>query len=102
MPTVVPPLVHVVGALACGPNTVNVTVPFGIAPPEIVELIEPAEMALAADPVEGALTVVVVVFPFNPAGLLISKAMLPQAPPPGPEIGKDSFWLAGVTVYTPA
>ena len=27
VPTVVPPLVHVVGALACGPKTVNVIVP---------------------------------------------------------------------------
>jgi hypothetical protein len=48
VPTVVPPLVQVVGAAACGPKTVKVIVP--VAPavaPDTVELIEPAEIAAA-------------------------------------------------------
>jgi hypothetical protein len=61
-PTVVPPLVHVVGAVDCGPNTVNLIVPVGLLPPESVALIELVAMALPAPSAPGALTVLVVVF----------------------------------------
>ncbi len=45
VPTVVPPLVQVVGALACGPKTAYVIVPPApLAPPASVALIEPAEI----------------------------------------------------------
>jgi hypothetical protein len=58
VPTVVPPLVHVVGAVAWGPNTVNVTVP--VAPavaPVSVALREPDPIALPVASVEGAAVV---------------------------------------------
>jgi hypothetical protein len=58
-PTFVPPLVQVVGGLACGPNTLNVTVPVGLAPPAIVELIELAAIVVLVASVEGAATVLV-------------------------------------------
>ena len=63
MPTVVPPLVQVLGALACGPKTVKVIVPLApAAPPESVEVIElPAISALVAA-LAGPDAVVVVAF----------------------------------------
>jgi hypothetical protein len=73
---VTPPLVQVVGALACGPKTVKVIVPPAVAvPPESTELIELAEIVTPAVPVEGAEAVVVVAF------LTTVKAMpLPHVP----------------------
>ena len=69
MPTAVPPLVQLVGAVDCGPNTVNVIVPVApLVAPESAELIEDAVIAEPSVPVEEALTVVVVVFPFRPSG----------------------------------
>ena len=51
------------GALACGPKTVNVTVPPAPAvPPERLELIELAAIAAPALPLDGADAVVVVAF----------------------------------------
>lgn len=58
VPTVVPPLVHVVGALACGPKTVKVMVLVsfaGLAPRVAVMLA--AEMAVPAVLDAGAATV---------------------------------------------
>ena len=53
VPTVVP-LEHVVGALDCGPNTVNVTVPVALlVAPDSVEVIEPAAIAEPAVAVAG-------------------------------------------------
>ena len=47
VPTVVPPLVQVLGALAWGPKTVNVIVPPApLVAPDNVEEIEPAPIAL--------------------------------------------------------
>jgi hypothetical protein len=63
VPIVVPPLVQVVGALACGPYTVYVIVP--VAPavaPDSTELIELAAIAVPATPVAAAVAVVVVAF----------------------------------------
>jgi hypothetical protein len=57
VPTVVPPLVHVDGAEACGPNTVNVIVPVALDPPELAPktpLIDELAIALPAVPVAGA------------------------------------------------
>src|SRR5690348_13167640 len=58
VPTVVPPLVHVVGAVACGPNTLNVIV-FASLVPELdprVALIDEALIAVPGTPVAGAAT----------------------------------------------
>jgi hypothetical protein len=63
VPTVVPPLVHVAGAVAWGPNTVNVTVP--VAPavaPESAELTEPVEIAVPTFPLAGPDAVRAVLF----------------------------------------
>jgi hypothetical protein len=61
VPTVLPPLVQLLGAVACGPNTVKVIVPVAPLPaPDKVELIEPAAIACPAVPDAGAATVVVV------------------------------------------
>ncbi len=62
VPTVVPPLVHVVGALGCGPNTLNVMVPVAPLPPDSVELIELAEMAVLVKPPAGPLADVAVAY----------------------------------------
>jgi len=59
VPTVVPPLVHVDGADACGPNTVNVIVPVALDPPELAPktpLIDEPAIAPPAVPVVGAVT----------------------------------------------
>lgn len=57
VPTVVPPLVQVVGALACGPKTVKVIVPEGLLPLESVALIDPLPIATEVSSVAGAPTV---------------------------------------------
>ena len=74
VPTVVPPEVQVVGAVACGPKTVKVTVPVGLVPPVRAAAIAPALMAVPTVPVEGpdALSVVVA-FP-----TVVSDMPLPQ------------------------
>ncbi len=55
MPTVVPPLVQVVGAVACGPKTVNVIVPVAaVVAPLSVALIELVPMAVEVVSVPGA------------------------------------------------
>ena len=57
VPTVAPPLVHVDGADACGPNTVNVIIPVALDPPELAPktpLIDEPAIALPAVPVGGA------------------------------------------------
>jgi hypothetical protein len=54
LPTVIPPEVHDVGAVGCGPNTVNVIVPDGDAPPDSVPEIDEAEIAEPAVPDPGA------------------------------------------------
>jgi hypothetical protein len=56
VPTVVPPVLQSVGALDCGPNTSNVTVPDGDEPPDRSVEIESAEIAESTDPVPGAPT----------------------------------------------
>jgi hypothetical protein len=56
VPTVVPPLVQVDGALAWGPNTLKVIVPVAPAPaPDSVELIEPVAIAALVASVAGPL-----------------------------------------------
>jgi hypothetical protein len=60
LPTVVPPVVQVVGAVDCGPNTMKVIVPPApLVVPASVELTEPAAIAVAATPLEGAAALVV-------------------------------------------
>jgi hypothetical protein len=55
VPTDVPPLVQVLGALACGPNTVNVTVPPALpVAPDSAPLIKPVPMAIPVASVDGA------------------------------------------------
>ena len=63
VPTVVPPLVQLVGALAWGPKTVYVMVP--LAPPVAPDRVEPMtleEIAVPTFPVAGAAAVMVVAF----------------------------------------
>jgi hypothetical protein len=55
-PTDVPPEEQSVGAEACGPNTVNVTVSDGEAPADSTADTDEAEIAVPAVPVPGALT----------------------------------------------
>jgi hypothetical protein len=52
-----PPLVHVVGAEVCGPKTVKVIVPVGLAPPARVPDTELVAIAVPAVPVPGPLAV---------------------------------------------
>jgi hypothetical protein len=53
VPTVVPPVVQVVGAEAWGPNTLYVIVPVGLAPPAREALTDEAAMAVLATSVAG-------------------------------------------------
>ena len=62
LPTVVPPVVQMVGAVVWGPNTVKVIVAVGLAPPVSVALSVEAAIALTAVPLAGAVMVVVVAF----------------------------------------
>jgi hypothetical protein len=57
---VVPP-VQSVGAEGCGPNTLNVIVPVGLAPPDSAEPTEPAPIATFVVPLAGTDTDVLVV-----------------------------------------
>lgn len=55
-PTVVPPVVQVLGGDVCGPNTVNVAVPVGDEPPDnVLDIDDPAIGEFAA-PLDGAIT----------------------------------------------
>jgi hypothetical protein len=55
VPTVVPPLVQIVGALAWGPKTVNVIVPVApLVAPLSAAVIEPVPMAVPGVSVAGA------------------------------------------------
>jgi hypothetical protein len=65
VPTVVPPLVHVLRAVDWGPNTVYVIIPPAaglLVPPERVALTELAAIAVAAVPLTGPAAVEAVVF----------------------------------------
>jgi hypothetical protein len=62
VPTAVPPVVQVVGAVACGPKTVKVIVPVGLAPPARVALIALTAIAVFVASLAGPLAVVVVLF----------------------------------------
>jgi hypothetical protein len=77
VPTVVPPLVQLVGAVACGPNTTNVIVPVGADPPVSLELIWLAAIAVPAVPVFGAVTLdtVVVVLTTVDVMLVLSQVL---------------------------
>ncbi len=86
VPTVVPPLVQVEGAVAWGPKTVNVIVP--VAPavaPDSVEPIEPAAIAEPAFPLAGAAAVSVPAFfttvELIPLPHVLAEAVLPESPP---------------------
>jgi len=59
VPTVVPPVVQVVGALARGPKTLKVMVPVAFVPDDApkTELMEPAVMAVPIEPVPGPVAV---------------------------------------------
>ena len=59
VPTVVPPVVQVVGAVPWGPNTVTVMVPVAFVPDEAasVELMALAAIAVPALPVPGPVAV---------------------------------------------
>jgi hypothetical protein len=64
-PTAVPPLVQVVGAVDCGPNTLKVIFPLAaglVVPPDNVAMIELLAIALPSPSVPGALTVTLVAF----------------------------------------
>jgi hypothetical protein len=98
LPRVVPPVVQVVGALACGPKTLKVTPLVDVvAEPESVALNEPAEIALPADPVLGAPTLRV--------GLLVDPARrISSAIDPQfwlVEMANDSLCVPGVALKTP-
>jgi hypothetical protein len=84
VPTVVPPL-QSVGAEDCGPNTLNVIVPVGLAPPANIELIEPAPIAIPVVPLPGANTDVLValmtVVEIIPAPQPLFDAALLVSPP---------------------
>jgi hypothetical protein len=54
--------VQSLGAEDCGPNTSNVIVPVGFAPPDSTEAIEPAVIAEFVVPLAGADTVLAVTF----------------------------------------
>jgi hypothetical protein len=56
VPIVVPPEAQLVGALDCGPNTVNVTVPDGEEPPDSTAEIDDAAIFVPAFPGPGATT----------------------------------------------
>jgi len=63
VPTVVPPVVHVEGALDWGPNTLNVIVPVAPVPaPARVALIALVAMAVLVESVAGPEAEVVVVY----------------------------------------
>ena len=86
VPTVVPPLVHVDGAVTCGPNTLNVTVP--VAPdvaPDRVEEIDDAAIATPVEPVAGPLAVEVVALVTTveaiPLPHVLAEARLFESPP---------------------
>jgi hypothetical protein len=86
VPTVVPPLVHVDGAVAWGPNTLNVTVP--VAPavaPDNVELTDEAAIAVPVVSVAGPLAVVVVALVTTveamPLPHVLAEARLLESPP---------------------
>lgn len=86
VPTVVPPLVQVVGALAWGPNTLNVIVPVAPADaPDSTELIELAAIAPPAFPVAGAEAVAAGAFwttvELIPLPHVLAEAVLPESPP---------------------
>jgi hypothetical protein len=87
VPTVVPPLVQMVGALACGPNTLTVNVPPApVAAPASVELIVLAAIVALVVAVAGAATVAVVfAFPTTvegiPAPQALFDALLSVSPP---------------------
>jgi hypothetical protein len=55
-PTTSHPAPHEVGALAAGPNTLNVIVPLGEDPPDSVAEIDDAEISLPSLPDDGALS----------------------------------------------
>ena len=94
VPTVVPPVVQSVGAEDCGPNASNVIVPVGLAPPDNVEPIESAPIAVFVVPLAGADTDVLVEATlqliFTDAGAVVfvsfeSPGPTPKlAPPPPP------------------
>jgi len=55
VPTAVPPLVHVLGADACGPNTLKLTAPVAVdVPPDSAPPIDDAGIATPREPVDGA------------------------------------------------
>ena len=87
VPTVVPPVVQVVGALDCGPNTVNVTVPLaGVVALVRVALIELAPIAVFVAAVDGAATLVVglallTVVELIPDPQVLVEALLLVSPP---------------------
>jgi hypothetical protein len=86
VPTVVPPLVQVLGAVVCGPKTVNVIVPPAPAvAPDRVELIELAAITEPALPVAGAEAVSAVAFlttvELIPLPHVLAEAVLPESPP---------------------
>jgi len=59
VPTAVPPLVQFVGAEACGPKTVKLSVPVGLDPEASTELMELAAIAEPALAVPGPTAVTV-------------------------------------------
>jgi hypothetical protein len=87
VPTVVPPLVQVDGAVACGPNTLNVTVPLAPdVPPDKVEEIDDAAIATPVDPVAGPDALVAVVacattVEAMPLPHVLAEAALLESPP---------------------
>ena len=85
VPTVVPPLVQLVGALVWGPNTVKVIVPVApLVAPDSVELIELVPIAVLVASEAGALAVDVVAFltvvEVMPVPQVLLEALLLESP----------------------
>ena len=84
-PTVVPPVVQVVGAVVCGPKTLNVSVPVAaLVAPESFELIEMAAIAVPTVPVPGAAAVATGAFLTTVEAIALPQVLLEATLAPSP------------------
>jgi hypothetical protein len=86
LPRLVPPLVQVVGALACGPKTVNVTAPVAPELPVSVAVIELVAIVVPIVPEAGAPAVIVgdvlpTTVSLMPEPHVVTLALLLASPP---------------------
>ena len=106
-----PPLVHVVGAEACGPNTLNVITPVALPAPELLAntaLIDEAAIAAPDVPVPGAVTTNVgdeVAARLAPVKTLAAASAATTASIPTPKVDdfrmKDSSFSFGFISFAP-